>query len=71
MCLLRQSSDFLSKLVFTNKLEITCDLTLDPRDAPYLIIPCTFQSGQEAKFRLRVYTKGEVTVTPFIKVRQA
>ena len=47
---------------FINQRFVTAEVTLQPDDGPYTIVPCAFDQGDENGFRIRVYSKGDVVL---------
>jgi len=43
---------------FAKEKSVSCDLTLQPRPQPYILIPCTFHPNINLKFKLSVFIHG-------------
>jgi hypothetical protein len=48
---------------YASSLEVVSQLEFNPAQAPYMIVPCTFDAGRERPFRLSVYAPGAFTLS--------
>eukprot|EP00455_Lapot_gusevi_P042505 TRINITY_DN504_c0_g1_i3.p1 TRINITY_DN504_c0_g1~~TRINITY_DN504_c0_g1_i3.p1 ORF type:complete len:149 (-),score=33.52 TRINITY_DN504_c0_g1_i3:133-579(-) len=67
---INKDGDTVAKAPFTHSPEVSCELELDEHGSPYLMIPCTFEPGMEAKFTLTVFSPHPVHLTDMATIQQ-
>ncbi|KAL6071682.1 calpain 7 [Balamuthia mandrillaris] len=53
--LVLEPADIIAKATFQNTRDVICDVTLEPRDMPYIIIPATFRPHEYGKFSISIF----------------
>jgi len=59
-----EEENVISQTNFANTRERVIEVTLEPNELPYTLIPCTFEPDQESGYKISIYSDNEAKLIP-------